>query len=141
VLASHEFVVTETGCFETDERKRKACRRIAQLNAGAAWSDSLHALHSCDNFKCINPDHIYAGTHYDNMRDKKAAGRTGKGTPLSAEHRAKIAASHRGRTVRDEVRATISAKLKGRPQSEETRRKRSEALKRFYAAQKASVQR
>ena len=36
----------------------------------------LHILHRCDNPKCCNPQHLFAGTNQDNMDDKKRKGRT-----------------------------------------------------------------
>lgn len=35
----------------------------------------LNTLHKCNNKICFNPDHLYMGTHAQNERDKKIAGR------------------------------------------------------------------
>jgi hypothetical protein len=48
-------------------------------------------LHHCDNRKCVRPDHLYLGTHLDNMQDKSKRGRhhmQGHGERVAAEKNA-----------------------------------------------------
>ena len=37
--------------------------------------EGMHVLHHCDNPICTNPDHLFIGTHLDNINDMIAKGR------------------------------------------------------------------
>lgn len=37
--------------------------------------EKMQVMHSCDNRKCINPEHLSWGTHLDNIRDMQAKNR------------------------------------------------------------------
>ncbi len=60
-------------CSSMFARTRKAHRLAAWLVGDEI--EGLVVLHTCDNPPCINPAHLYVGTHEDNEADKDAKGR------------------------------------------------------------------
>lgn len=76
--------VTECGCWiwmrgATGDgygsfRGMRAHRYSWQMQYGEIPPD-MDVLHRCDVPLCVNPDHLFLGTHTDNMRDKIAKGR------------------------------------------------------------------
>lgn len=66
------------GSISGKERSGKAHKAAWVLLRGPV-PDGLQVLHKCHNRKCCNPNHLYIGTHMDNMKDRDEAGRTSKG--------------------------------------------------------------
>lgn len=65
------------GNFQAQGRNYRPNRLSFFLHNGI-WSAML-ICHSCDWRPCINPDHLWEGTHADNSRDASAKGRLGCG--------------------------------------------------------------
>lgn len=48
---------------------------VASWRLHCGETGGLHVLHECDTPRCVNPHHLYLGTHQDNMRDRDRRGR------------------------------------------------------------------
>ena len=73
-------VTSNYGQFAGNERLPSGHPRMVKVHR-FSWSlangpipDGLHILHTCDVPLCVNPKHLYAGTHTDNMADRARAG-------------------------------------------------------------------
>lgn len=76
------------GVLMVDGKSQKASR-VAFFLRNGKWP--RHACHSCDNPICCNPDHIFDGTHQDNMTDMV----------LKKRHKADFGENHGGSVLTD----------------------------------------
>jgi hypothetical protein len=69
------------GCFQSGYGAfQVGSRSVGKVSTAHRYSYELHkgkipdgklVRHTCDNRKCVNPDHLILGTNTDNMRDKR----------------------------------------------------------------------
>ena len=71
------------GCFKIAGKMYKA-HRVSYIYAKGAILAGLILCHTCDNPRCVRPDHLFPGTYKDNMQDAKNKGRMATGDQSGA---------------------------------------------------------
>jgi hypothetical protein len=100
------------GQFGIEGGNYRAPRIAWVIDNGRDIPDGKFVCHRCDNPACVNPNHLWLGTHTANMRDKSEKGRCGatgargdrNGSRTKPESRPRGEASKRAILTEDQVR-------------------------------------
>jgi hypothetical protein len=66
------------GHFSVNGRTIRSHRLSYMIKNGKdSIPEGMSICHFCDNRKCVNPNHLFLGTNYDNVQDRHTKGRDG----------------------------------------------------------------
>lgn len=90
--------------------KQLWAHRVAWEDAKGAIPDGLLVLHKCDIGCCVNPDHLYLGTHKDNAADRTERGRF---APVTDAFRFSMKGKRQTLEHTEKIRATLWGNKRG----------------------------
>lgn len=146
VFSEDAFIMDENGCWRWQGRlnykgygrvgSHGSAHRMYYEKYKGPVPSGMFVLHTCDVKDCVNPEHLYAGTHADNMRDvrdrkrmyseaaiaarlvaSKASAEVTRGIPLSEETKEKLRAANLGKKASLETRLKMCMSHLGKSRS------------------------
>lgn len=74
------------GQFYVSQQYQEGAHRFMYEKSFGSIPKGMCVLHRCDNPACVNPDHLFLGTHRDNTQDMINKGRKQTNPPRGSKH-------------------------------------------------------
>jgi len=66
-------------CMKKHFKRQTSAHRISWTLINGKIPELKEICHKCDNPRCVRPDHLFVGTHKENMNDRDGKNRNAKG--------------------------------------------------------------